>query len=158
MAGVRAPALGDDWIALSDEPLPVADAQQWAVVPACGGVVTFAGTVRDHAEGRDGVTGLDYEAYEEPALARMGELASEARLRWPGVGRVAILHRVGHLELCDTAVVVVVSAPHRGEAFDAAEWCIDTLKSTVPIWKREHWSDGADWGTGAAPIDEIRSA
>ncbi len=158
MAGVRAPAEGDDWIALSDEPLPVADAHAWAVVPACGGVVTFAGTVRDHAEGRAGVTGLDYEAYEQPALARMADLAAEARTRWPGVGRVAILHRVGHLELGDTAVVVVVSAPHRGEAFDAAEWCIDTLKATVPIWKREHWAEGADWGTGAEPIDEIRSA
>lgn len=152
MAGLRAPAYGDNWIALSDCALPVEEALGWAVVPGCGGVVTFAGTVRDHADGRDGVTALEYEAYEEAAVDRMRQLAEDARRRWPVIGRIALLHRVGRLELCDTAVAVVVSAPHREEAFDAARWCIDTLKATVPIWKREEWAGGADWGTRATPI------
>jgi molybdopterin synthase catalytic subunit len=152
VAGLRAPAHGDDWIALSDRALPLDEATAWAVIPACGGVVMFAGTVRDHAEGRDGVTALEYEAYEEVAVDRLVEVAGEARRRWPVIGRIALLHRVGRLELCDTAVVVVVSAPHREQAFDAARWCIDTLKATVPIWKREEWAGGADWGTRATPI------
>lgn len=130
----------------------MADALAWAVTPGCGGVVTFTGTVRDHADGRSGVTSLEYEAYEEAAVARLGEVAADARRRWPVIGRVAMLHRVGRLELCDAAVVVVVSAPHREEAFEAARWCIDTLKATVPIWKREEWSGGTDWGTRATPI------
>ena len=135
--------------------LPVAEATAWAVVPRCGGVVTFAGTVRDHAEGRDGVRALEYEAYEGPATERMAALAAEARVRWPGIGRVALLHRVGRLELEDAAVVVVVSAPHRDEAFEAARWCIDTLKATVPIWKKEEWAGGDGWGTDAQPVADL---
>jgi molybdopterin synthase catalytic subunit len=82
-------------------------------------------------------------------------LAAEARVRWPGIGRVALLHRVGRLELEDAAVVVVVSAPHRGEAFEAARWCIDTLKATVPIWKKEEWAGGDGWGTDAQPVVDL---
>jgi molybdopterin synthase catalytic subunit len=151
----RPPGDALDWIAVSDRPLPVAEASSWVVVPSCGGVVTFSGTVRDHAEGRDGVRGLEYEAYEGPATERMAALAAEARRRWPGVARIALLHRVGRLALCDTAVVVAVSAPHRDEAFDAARWCIDTLKATVPIWKKEEWADGSGWGVDAAPIGDV---
>jgi molybdopterin synthase catalytic subunit len=145
----------DDWVGISSAPLPVAEAMQWAVVPYCGGVVTFVGTVRDHADGRDGVKALEYEAYEGPATERLRALAAEARHRWSGVGRVAMLHRVGRLELEDAAVVVVVSAPHRGEAFEAAKWCIDTLKATAPIWKKEEWSGGTDWGTDAQPLADL---
>jgi len=162
VADLRAPEDRDDWVALTSDPLKEAEASAWAVVPSCGGVVTFAGTVRDHAvdhggDRRDGVTALEYEAYEGPALERLASVAAEARRRWPGVGRIALLHRVGRLELCDTAVVVVVSAPHRDEAFDAARWAIDTLKATVPIWKREEWSGGAAWGTGAQPVADLGS-
>jgi molybdopterin synthase catalytic subunit len=145
----------DDWVGISADPLPVAEAMQWAVVPHCGGVVTFVGTVRDHAEGRDGVKALEYEAYEGPATERLRALADEARRRWAGVGRVALLHRVGRLELEDAAVVVVASAPHRDEAFEAAKWLIDTLKATVPIWKKEEWSGGSDWGTDARPVADL---
>ena len=145
----------DDWVGISSAPLPVAEAMQWAVVPSCGGVVTFVGTVRDHADGRDGVKALEYEAYEGPATERLQALAAEARRRWSGVGRVAMLHRVGRLELEDAAVVVVVSAPHRGEAFEAAKWCIDTLKATAPIWKKEEWAGGTDWGTDAQPLADL---
>ena len=144
-----------DWVALTDEPLPATAAVEWATVPSAGAVVTFAGVVRDNAEGRPGVVGMSYEAYAGPAVRAMSEIATEIHSRWPAVGRVALLHRVGELELSDVSVVVVVSAPHRAEAFDAAEFAIDTLKESVPIWKQEHWSGGSDW---AVEQHEIRSA
>ena len=147
----------DTWIALTGDPLPVGAAADWAVRPDCGAVVLFTGTVRDTAEGRAGVTGLEYEAYVEHAVPRMEEIAAEARRRWPGVGRVALLHRIGALAVEEAAVVVVAAAPHRGEAFDAARWCIDTLKATVPIWKKERWSDGEGWGLGAEDVAEVTS-
>ena len=152
--GVQRPS-GDTWIALSDARLPVGDVTDWAVRPGCGGLVLFVGTVRDHADGRTGVHLLEYEAYAEQAEPRMAEVAAEARRRWPVVGAIALLHRVGPLELGDAAVVVAVSAPHRGEAFEAARWCIDTLKATVPIWKKEHWDGGADWGLAATELQEV---
>lgn len=136
---------GDDWVWLSDEALPVAEAQQWAVVPACGGVVTFCGTVRDHSEGHDGVTALEYEAYPRGVTHMLRRIIAEARQRWPQTGRVALWHRTGLLQLQEVAVVVVVSAPHRGEAFDTARFCIDSLKARAPIWKREHWPGGSAW-------------
>jgi molybdopterin synthase catalytic subunit len=145
----------DDWLGLTDACLPVEEAQTWAVRPDCGAVVVFCGTVRDHADGREGVTSLEYEAYDEQVGPRLAAIAADARRRWPGLGRVALLHRVGRLELGEVSVAVVVSAPHRGEAFEAARFAIDTLKETVPIWKRESWSGGSDWGTRAVPIGEV---
>jgi molybdopterin synthase catalytic subunit len=138
-----------DWIALGAEPLAIAEATTWATTPGSGAVVTFLGVVRDHAEGRTGVTGLTYESYDEVAEARMAEIATEVRRRWPTVERLALLHRTGSLELSEASVAVVVSTPHRPEAFEAARFAIDTLKETVPIWKREHWAGGDDWGTCA---------
>ena len=150
-----APADADDWVALTADPLPVADVAAWAPKPDCGAYVVFAGTVRDHAEGRAGVTSLEYEAYAEQAEARMRALVEEARRRWPDIGRAAVLHRTGLLQLEEVSVVVAVSTPHREEAFEAARWCIDTLKATVPIWKRETWKEGADWGTGARDVEDV---
>jgi molybdopterin synthase catalytic subunit len=154
-APAAAPELGDDWVALSPEPLPVADASAWVVRPDCGATVTFTGTARDHAPGRPGVHRLEYEAYEEPALARLRVLIGEARSRWPTVGRMALLHRTGVVDLGDAAVVVAVSAPHRAEAFEAARFAIDELKRTVPIWKREVWDGGESWGLEAQHLTEI---
>ena len=154
-APVAAPSSGADWIALSAEPLPVAEAGAWVVRNDCGAAVTFTGTARDHAEGRPGVHRLEYEAYEEPALARLHAVADEARRRWPVVGRVALLHRTGVVELGDAAVVVAVSAPHRDEAFLAARFAIDELKRTVPIWKRESWDGGESWGLEAQHLTEV---
>lgn len=150
---VPAPEDLDDWVALSDEPLPLAEAVDWVTLPSCGGTVLFSGTVRDHADGRTGVTSLHYEAYAEQAEARMQAVIGDARTRWPSLGRLALLHRIGPLELMDVAVVVVASAPHRDVAFEAARFCIDTVKSTVPIWKKETWEGGSDWGTGAQPLE-----
>ena len=152
---LTAPEVGADWVALSEARLPVAAAGEWIVLPSCGATVTFTGTARDHAEGRPGVHRLEYEAYEEPALARLRAIAAEVHTRWPMVGRVALLHRTGVVELGDAAVVVAVSAPHRGEAFDAARFGIDELKRTVPIWKRESWDGGESWGLEAQHLTEV---
>lgn len=105
-----------------------------------GAVVTFAGTVRDASEGR-AVTRLDYEAYSEMAESEMRRIAEEACRQW-SIGSVVMLHRVGELSVGEVSVIIAVSAPHRGEAFDACEFLIDTLKQTVPIWKKEHFEDG----------------
>jgi molybdopterin synthase catalytic subunit len=147
-----------DWIGLTDADLPVADALGWAGQPGCGAVVLFSGTVRDHAEGRPGVTSLAYEAYEEEVVPRLAAIAVEARRRWPAVGRLAVLHRTGSLSVGEVSVVVVASAPHRAEAFDAARFAIDTLKTTVPIWKRETWAGGEDWATCDHPVEEVAAA
>jgi molybdopterin synthase catalytic subunit len=144
-----------DWVGLDDGPLPVAEATTWAIRPDCGGVVTFIGTVRDHSEGREGVTFLEYEAYHDQVVPKLTALAAEARLRWPGLGRLALLHRLGSMGLGEASVLVAASAPHRDQAFDAARWCIDTLKTTVPIWKRESWSEGSDWATGASEVKAL---
>jgi molybdopterin synthase catalytic subunit len=146
-----------DWIALSAAPLPVTEAFAWATTPASGAVVTFLGVVRDHSEGRDDVVGLTYEAYEEAATRALQDVAADARRRWPVVERIALLHRTGALTLGEPAVAVVVSSPHRADAFDAARHCIDTLKETVPIWKQEHWAAGSGWGLGAAPLRAVGS-
>lgn len=114
--------------------------------------MNFLGIVRDHAEGRDGVTALTYEAYESEAGRVMAEIVALARGRWPDLCRVALLHRTGELLLTEASVAVVVSSPHRGDAFAAARFCIDTLKESVPIWKREHWSDGDGWALGATDL------
>jgi len=150
------PPAGDDWVGLTPLPLPIDDATAWATTPPCGAVVCFTGIVRDHSEGRAGVTGLTYEAYEAQATRRLGDVAAEARRRWPDVARLALLHRVGDLELSQASVVVVASAPHRAEAFEAARVCIDTLKETVPIWKREHWAGGSDWATCSHEVRPVR--
>jgi molybdopterin synthase catalytic subunit len=150
------PDAGDDWLALTDASLPVDGAVAWAGRPSCGAVVLFSGTVRDHAEGRPGVSTLEYEAYDEEVVPRLAAIAVEARARWPVLGRVVLLHRTGVLDVGETSVVVVVSAPHRPEAFAAARFCIDTLKATVPIWKRETWEGGSDWSACSHPVDAFQ--
>lgn len=153
--GEEAPGEGTDWIALTAAPLPVSRAAEWVVVPGCGASVTFSGTVRDHAEGRPGVSALEYEAYAGQAEPRMRDIVDEARRRWPDLGRVVLLHRTGQLALCESSVVVSASAPHRGEAFEAARFVIDTLKATVPIWKKETWDGGQDWGLCAHDLTDV---
>jgi len=145
----------NDWVAITDLTLDVGVAYEWAVRPACGAVVVFSGTVRDHADGRDNVSHLTYEAYEDKARERMFEIIAEARRKWPTIERVALLHRVGRLSLGESSVLVVVSSPHRPEAFEAGRFCIDTLKVAVPIWKQEEWAEGTDWGTGAHDIGSV---
>jgi len=122
--------------------------------PADGAAVIFDGVVRDNTRGRRTVY-LDYEAYEAMALKQMESLAMEARARF-GVRAASIVHRLGRLEIGETSVLIVVAAAHRGAAFEACRWIIDTLKKTVPIWKKEYFEDGAVWADGEAFPEEIR--
>ena len=140
-------AASETWVRLTEEPLVVGALHDWAVRPDCGAVVVFTGTVRDHAEGRPGVSSLEYEAWAE-----------EARRRWPALGRVALHHRTGTLSPGEPSVVVAVSTPHRADAFEAARWCIDRLKASVPIWKRETWAGGEGWGLDATEIEDVAAA
>lgn len=153
--GAASPETGDTWTALFEGPLPVEGASAWAVLPSCGAVVTFNGTARDHSVGREGVSKLEYEAYEEQVVPRLDEIAVTARHRWSDLGRIALLHRIGEVPITESAVVVAVSSPHRANAFEAARFCIDTLKETVPIWKREDWSEGSSWGLEPQHIADV---
>ncbi|MCL4143170.1 UNVERIFIED_CONTAM: hypothetical protein GTU68_015142 [Idotea baltica] len=158
---VQIPTTGDDWVGLSDKALPVTEALDWAHRPDCGAVVLFSGVARDHSSDRSGVDQLEYEAYEAQVQPRLAELAAEARTRWPDVGRLVMIHRVGELVIGDSAVVVVASSPHRPAAFAAARFCIDALKATIPIWKRERWDQGESWGLEAqhiVEVDDLRNA
>ncbi|MFP3906111.1 MAG: molybdenum cofactor biosynthesis protein MoaE [Acidimicrobiales bacterium] len=154
---MHAPRDSDTWVGLSTDPLPVEAAANWAVLPRCGAVVLFSGTARDHAEGRPGVSLLEYEAYTEQVEPRLAAIVERARDQWPDLGRLALLHRVGPVPVGESAVVVVASAPHRDAAFAAARFGIDTLKSTVPIWKREHWDGGQSWGLEAQHLVDVAS-
>lgn len=141
-----APTDRDEWSACLDAPLDPVAVAAWVIVPAGGASVTFTGTVRDHAEGRFGVHLLEYEAYQEQVVTVFDTIIAEARRHWPELLRIAVLHRVGALQLTDTAVIVAVSSPHRDPAFDAGRWVLDEVKARAPIWKREHHADGVDWG------------
>ncbi len=121
---------------------------------ADGAAVIFDGVVRDNTRGRRTLY-LDYEAYEAMALKQMESLAAEARARF-GVRGASIVHRLGRLEIGETSVLIVVASAHRGPAFEACRWIIDTLKKTVPIWKKEYFEDGAVWADGEPFPEEIR--
>ena len=153
-ARVLPPADSNDWLGLTDAPLPIGGMYEWCVRPDCGAVVLFSGTVRDHAEGRHDVQRLEYEAYEEMVVPKLEEIAAEARARWPMIGRVVLVHRVGTLGLGESSVVVAVSSPHRAEAFAAARYAIDALKVSVPVWKREVWAEGSEWATNAQQLTD----
>jgi molybdopterin synthase catalytic subunit len=112
--------------------------------PGAGGVVIFSGIVRNETGGRP-VKFLEYEAHAPMAEAKMREIGQTVRTRWPGVRRVAMLHRVGRLEIGESSVLIAVSAAHRQDAFEACRHAIDTLKRVVPIWKKEHFEDGEVW-------------
>jgi len=111
-----------------------------------GAVVVFDGIVRNNSRGRRTLY-LDYEAYEQMALKQMNELAGEAIKRF-GVRHVTIVHRLGRLQIRETSVLIIVSSAHRAQAYESSRWLIDTLKKTVPIWKKETFADGAVWADG----------
>jgi len=129
---------------LTREPIDYTALTESVRSPAAGAVVLFLGTVREMTNGRRTLA-LDYEGYAEMAEAKLAQLEQEARERWPVVN-VAIVHRLGHLELGDISVAVAVSCPHRRDAFEAGQYLIDRLKVLVPIWKKENWDDGTtEW-------------
>src|ERR1700749_4790500 len=122
---------------------------------ADGAVVIFDGIVRDNTRGRKTLF-LDYEAYEEMALTQMRGLAEKALVDF-SVRDVTLVHRLGKLEIGETSVLIVVASAHRAAAFDACRWLIDTLKRTVPIWKKEYFEDGAVWSDGEPCPDSVIS-
>jgi len=135
-----------DLFRLTRDPIAAATLVGQLCAPADGAVVTFEGVVRDHSRGR-ATQYLEYEAYEPMALRRMEELVREARQKF-AIDGVGIIHRLGRLEIGETSVAIVVTAEHRGAAFAACQFAIDRLKQTVPIWKKEHFADGAVWSEG----------
>lgn len=149
------PLNGNDWVGLTAERLPVESALAWTQTADCGGQVLFTGSVRDNAEGRPGVRWLEYEAYAEAVEPRLRALCAETRTRWPSVGRIVLLHRLGRLAVSEVSVVVAVGSPHRNDSFAAARFGIDSLKATAPIWKKECWQDGTAWGLGDNDVVEV---
>jgi molybdopterin synthase catalytic subunit len=135
-------------IEILDGALPVAEVVAGMKAGADGAVCTFEGIVRNQTRGRETLY-LDYEAYREMALSQMEGLAVEALARY-AVRDVAVLHRLGRLEIGETSVLIVVASAHRGAAFEACRWLIDMLKRQVPIWKKETFVDGATWADGEA--------
>ena len=112
--------------------------------PANGAVATFVGVVRSETDGRE-VLYLEYEAYPEMAEASLAQVGGEVQDRWPDIRQVAIVHRTGRLQIGETAVVIALSAAHRRQVFDALRYAIDRIKEIVPVWKKEVWTDGAEW-------------
>ncbi|HEY6412422.1 MAG TPA: molybdenum cofactor biosynthesis protein MoaE [Edaphobacter sp.] len=140
-------------IEITDGAIPAAEIFAGMKAGADGAVCVFDGIVRDNTRGRRTLH-LDYEAYREMALAQMRGLAEEAVAKF-GVRDVAVVHRLGRLVVGETSVLIVVASAHRGAAFDACRWLIDTLKKTVPIWKKEQFVDGAIWADGEAFPESI---
>jgi molybdopterin synthase catalytic subunit len=131
-------------VRLTTEPIDYHALTEEVRRPGCGGVVLFLGTVRDLTDGRV-TAALDYEAYPGMAEKKLAEVEEETRRRWP-VGGMALVHRLGRLEVGEVSVAVAVSCPHRAEAFEACRHAIDRLKEVVPIWKKENWADGTgEW-------------
>ena len=133
-------------ITITHEPLDRAALVKAIEHPSVGGIVVFEGVVRDNARGKQ-VRYLEYDVYPEMAIAKIREIVAEAEQRW-GAERVAVAHRVGRLEIGEASVIIVVASPHRGEAFEACRYLIDTLKTTVPIWKKEVATNGEEWVEG----------
>ena len=139
----------EDIYELVREPIRTAEIVAHLKAPEDGAVVVFDGIVRNHS-GRRTTLYLDYEAYEPMALGKMREIGAEIRRKFP-IHRIALVHRLGRLEIGETSVFIAISSPHRRAAFDACRLAIDTLKRTVPIWKKEYFAGGAVWAEGEVP-------
>lgn len=144
-------------IELTHEPVDAAAALSAVASDRAGAVVLFLGTTRAWTDGRQTTT-LDYECYPEMAGRALSELERQARERWPLEG-LSIVHRLGRVGPGEASVAIAVSSPHREDAFQAGKWLIDTLKESVPIWKKENWADGtAEWVHPDAPAPQAPSA
>ncbi len=142
-------AIEENLCALVRVPIETSEIVAQLKAPPDGAVVVFEGIVRNHSGGRPTLY-LEYEAYESMALAKMREIGAEMRERF-SIRCYAMIHRLGRLEIGETSVLIVVCSAHRGAAFDACRYGIDTLKRNVPIWKKEFFRDGAVWAEGEIP-------
>ncbi len=133
---------------ITDNPISLDEMAAKVLKPGTGAVAVFAGTVRNVSEGKP-VDYLEYEAYEEMAVAKLRQVAAEARQQWPDIVDMAIVQRIGHLQVGENAVIVAVSSAHRGDGcFEACQYAINRLKQIVPIWKKEVGPDGVEWVEG----------
>lgn len=135
------------FIEVTEAPLSLDPLLKAVSRPNCGAVAFFVGIVRGPSRGRD-ILYLEYEAYREMAEAKMREIAEAIKIQWP-VEEIAIVHRVGRLEIGEASVIVAVSAPHRKEALEACAYGIERVKEVVPIWKKEVWEGGEEWIMGS---------
>ncbi|MGC9349954.1 MAG: molybdenum cofactor biosynthesis protein MoaE [Anaerolineae bacterium] len=133
---------------ITSEPLSIDDVVARLANPANGAVGAFVGVVRGETDGRE-TQRLEYEAYPEMAEEQLRRIGAEIRERWPTIRQVAILHRIGPLEVGEVIVVIAVSSAHRQDVFAATHYAIDRLKEIVPVWKKEVWADGEEWKTEA---------
>lgn len=135
-------------VSVGDEPIDTSALITEVGRDASGATVLFLGTVRDHSEGKTGVTHLEYEVYPEMVEAKIREILDDACERWP-VLAVVVEHRSGHVALREASVAVCVATAHRADAFDAARFVMDELKQRAPIWKKEFWPGGSEWSEGS---------
>jgi molybdopterin synthase catalytic subunit len=152
--GESAPA--PDLFQFVREPILTAPITQSITAPEDGAVVVFEGIVRNNWRGRRTLF-LEYEAYEPMALAKIRQIGADAREKFL-IHAISIVHRLGRIEVGETSALIAVSSPHRAAAFDACRFAIDTLKSTVPIWKKEFFTDGSIWADGETPGADLRPA
>ena len=138
---------------ITDQPISLEPLVKAVTRSSSGAIATFLGVVREQTRGRK-VRYLKYEAYREMAIPKMREIAEEVRRKWE-VDDIAMVHRIGHLQIGEASVAIAVSAPHRHQALAACAYAIDRLKETVPIWKKEVWTDGEEWAGPAACHDEV---
>jgi molybdopterin synthase catalytic subunit len=155
VSGGQQAAVADDIFLLVREPIVSRELLENLKAPEDGAVVVFDGFVRNNFKGRRTLY-LEYEAYEPMAYAKMREIGAQIRTKFQ-IHRLAIVHRLGRLEIGDTSVLIAVSSPHRGAAFDACRYAIDTLKRAVPIWKKEYFAGGAVWAEGELPSQQAIS-
>jgi molybdopterin synthase catalytic subunit len=139
----------EDRLELTRERIDAAAQAEYVRTARDGAIVTFDGCVRNESHGRRTLY-LEYEAYEPMALEKIREIGRAVHEKFP-IDRVAMVHRLGRLEIGETSVCIAVSAAHRAAAFEACRWAIDMLKRTVPIWKKEFFEDGAVWADGELP-------
>jgi MoaE-MoaD fusion protein len=154
--GQQAPTRATDLFELTRSAIPIDEISRSLRGPEDGALVVFDGFARNNFRGRATLY-LEYEAYEEMALAKIREIGAQMRERF-AIHRIAIVHRLGHVEIGESSVLIAVSSVHRAAAFDACRYAIDTLKRTVPIWKKEFFADGAVWADGEIPPATANSA
>ena len=139
--------MNEDVFEITRGPIDKAAFEQRMLTTGTGAMVTFDGTVRDNTKGR-GVVKLHYEAYPAMAVKEMRKVGAEMRARWPDLECIGIIHRFGELDVKESSIVIVVASPHRVVAFEACHYAIDRVKETVPIWKKEIFTDGEAWVEG----------
>ena len=149
---------GRDWVLVTESPLVPETLSSWASRPDCGAVVTFSGTARNSSTNGHLIEALEYDTSVELAEHRISQVVALARSRWPVLGAVALHHRIGIVRLGEPAVTIVVSSPHRQAAYEASQFCIDTVKRSVPMWKREIWEGGSAWSEDVQELLAVEEA